>query len=121
MRKRGFGRVVNIASINGQQGQLGQTNYTAAKAALIGFTKSLALESAAKGITVNAIAPGYIDTEMVRAVPPEVLEQVIAKIPVKRLGTPQDIARMAVFSWQPMMPGLSPAQLLRSMGASILA
>jgi acetoacetyl-CoA reductase len=97
MRKRGFGRVINIASINGQQGQIGQTNYAAAKAGLIGFTKSLALESAAKGITVNAIAPGYIDTEMVRAVPPEVLEQVIARIPVKRLGTPEDIARMAVF------------------------
>jgi len=97
MRKRGFGRIINIASINGQQGQIGQTNYAAAKAGLIGFTKSLALESAARGITVNAIAPGYIDTEMVQAVTPEMLEQIVAKIPVKRLGTPGDIARLAVF------------------------
>ncbi len=97
MRKRGFGRIINITSINGQQGQMGQTNYTAAKAGLIGFTKALALESAARGITVNAIAPGYIDTEMARAVAPEILEQIIAKIPVKRLGTPADVARIVVF------------------------
>jgi acetoacetyl-CoA reductase len=83
MRERGFGRIINISSINGQAGQVGQTNYSAAKAAIIGFTKALALEAAAKGITVNAVAPGYIDTEMVRAMPPEVLEKIIAKIPRK--------------------------------------
>jgi acetoacetyl-CoA reductase len=97
MRERGFGRIVNISSINGQQGQIGQTNYTATKAALIGFTKSLALESASKGVTVNAIAPGYIDTDMVRAVPPEVLDKIVAKIPVKRLGKSEDIARAVLF------------------------
>ena len=97
MRKRSFGRIINIASINGQQGQVGQTNYAAAKAGLIGFTKSLALESATRGITVNAIAPGYIDTEMVRAVSPDVLEKVVARIPVKRLGTPTEVAHMVVF------------------------
>lgn len=97
MRDRGFGRIISISSINGQTGQLGQTNYSAAKAAVIGFTKALALESASKGITVNAIAPGYIDTEMVRAVAPDVLEKIIAKIPVKHLGTGDDVARMALF------------------------
>ena len=97
MRERGFGRIINISSINGQTGQVGQTNYSAAKAAIIGFTKALALESASKGITVNAIAPGYIDTDMVRAVPPEVLDKIVAKIPVKRLGRPEDIARMVLF------------------------
>ena len=97
MRARKFGRIVNISSINGQAGQVGQTNYAAAKAAMIGFTKSLALESASKNITVNAIAPGYIDTEMVRAVSPEVLEKIIAKIPVQHLGTPEDIARTVMF------------------------
>ena len=97
MRERNFGRIVNISSINGQQGQVGQTNYTAAKAALIGFTKSLALESASKGTTVNVVAPGYIDTDMVRAVPPEVLDKIIAKIPVKRLGKVEDSARQVVF------------------------
>ena len=97
MRERGFGRIISISSINGQAGQVGQTNYSAAKAAIIGFTKALAQESASKGITVNAIAPGYVDTEMVRAVPPEVLEKIIAKIPVKRLGTPEDIARAVIF------------------------
>jgi acetoacetyl-CoA reductase len=97
MRERGFGRIISISSINGQTGQAGQTNYSAAKAAIIGFTKALALESAAKGVTVNAIAPGYVDTDMVRAVPPEVLEKIIAKIPVKRLGKPEDIARMVLF------------------------
>lgn len=97
MRERNFGRIINISSINGQQGQIGQTNYAATKAALIGFTKSLALESAAKGITVNVIAPGYIDTDMVRAVAPDVLSKIIAKIPVKRLGTPEDVARKVLF------------------------
>ncbi|MDD5585444.1 MAG: acetoacetyl-CoA reductase [Alphaproteobacteria bacterium] len=97
MRERGFGRIVNISSINGQSGQMGQTNYAATKAGIIGFTKSLALEVASKGITVNAIAPGYIDTEMVRAVSPEVLEKIVAKIPVKRLGHAEEIARMVVF------------------------
>jgi acetoacetyl-CoA reductase len=97
MRDRSFGRIINISSINGQAGQMGQTNYSAAKAALIGFTKALALESASRGITVNAIAPGYIDTEMVRAVPPDVLDKIITRIPVKRLGKPEDIARMVLF------------------------
>jgi acetoacetyl-CoA reductase len=97
MRSKGFGRVINISSINGQAGQLGQTNYSAAKAGVIGFTKALAQESAIKGITVNCIAPGYIDTDMVRSVPQNVLDAIIAKIPVKRLGTAQDIARGVVF------------------------
>jgi acetoacetyl-CoA reductase len=97
MRERGHGRIITISSINGQAGQIGQTNYSAAKAALIGFTKALALESAPKGITVNAIAPGYIDTDMVRAVPPEVLEKIIAKIPTRRLGHPEEVAAMVTF------------------------
>ncbi|GBD41704.1 Acetoacetyl-CoA reductase [bacterium HR39] len=98
MRERGFGRIINISSINGQKGQIGQTNYSAAKAGVLGFTKALALENAKKGITVNAIAPGYIDTEMVRAVPQDVLEKVILpQIPVGRLGTPEEIARCVVF------------------------
>jgi acetoacetyl-CoA reductase len=97
MRERGFGRIINVGSINGQQGQIGQTNYTATKAALIGFTKSLALESAVKGITVNAVAPGYIDTDMVRAVPPEILDKIVGKIPVKRLGKAEEIARTILF------------------------
>jgi len=97
MRAKGFGRIINISSINGQAGQLGQTNYSAAKAGVIGFTKALAQESAIKGITVNAIAPGYVDTEMVRAVPQNVLDAIVAKIPVKRLGSVQDIARSVIF------------------------
>lgn len=97
MRERGFGRIINISSINGQAGQLGQTNYSAAKAGVIGFTKALAQESAVKGITVNAIAPGYIDTDMVRSVPQNVLDAIIAKIPVKRLGKPEEIARSVLF------------------------
>lgn len=97
MRDRKFGRIVNIGSINGQAGQYGQVNYAAAKSGIHGFTKALAQESAAKGITVNAIAPGYVDTEMVRAVPDEVLEKIIAKIPVGRLGSPKDIARTVLF------------------------
>lgn len=97
MRERGFGRIVNVGSVNGQAGQYGQVNYAAAKSGIHGFTKALALEGAAKGITVNAIAPGYIDTDMVRAVPEEVLKKIIATIPVGRLGTPDDIARSVLF------------------------
>ena len=98
MRDRSFGRVINISSINGQKGQMGQVNYSAAKAGDIGFTKALAQEGAAKGITVNAICPGYIGTEMVRAVPEKVLnERIIPQIPVGRLGEPEEIARCVVF------------------------
>lgn len=97
MRERGFGRIVNISSINGQKGQLGQTNYAAAKAGILGFTKALALESASKGITVNAVAPGYIETDMVAAVPTEALAKIVAQIPVGRLGRAEDIARAVQF------------------------
>jgi acetoacetyl-CoA reductase len=97
MRARGFGRIVNIGSINGQAGQYGQVNYAAAKSGIHGFTKALAQEGAARGITVNAVAPGYVDTDMVRAVPPEVLAKIVAKIPVRRLGKPEDIARAVLF------------------------
>ena len=97
MRERGFGRIVNIGSVNGQAGQYGQVNYAAAKSGIHGFTKALALEGAAKGITVNAIAPGYVDTDMVRAVPEKVLEKIIATIPVGRLGYASDIARAVQF------------------------
>lgn len=97
MRVRGFGRIVNIGSINGQAGQYGQVNYAAAKSGIHGFTKALAQEGAAKGITVNAVAPGYVDTDMVRAVPANVLEKIIARIPVGRLGKPEDIARAVLF------------------------
>ena len=97
MRERGFGRIVNIGSINGQAGQYGQVNYAATKSGIHGFTKALAQEGAAKNITVNAIAPGYVDTDMVRAVPPDVLEKIIAGIPVGRLGKADDIARGVIF------------------------
>jgi acetoacetyl-CoA reductase len=97
MRERRFGRIVNIGSVNGQAGQYGQVNYAAAKSGIHGFTKALALEGAGRGITVNAIAPGYVDTEMVRAVPQPVLEKIIATIPVGRLGKPEDIARSVLF------------------------
>jgi acetoacetyl-CoA reductase len=93
MRDREFGRIVNIGSINGQAGQYGQVNYAAAKSGIHGFTKALAKEGAAKGITVNAIAPGYVETEMVRAVPEDVLVKIIKTIPVGRLGKVEDIAR----------------------------
>lgn len=97
MRERGFGRIVNIGSINGQAGQYGQVNYAAAKSGIHGFTKALAQEGASKGITVNAIAPGYVDTDMVRSVPEPVLQKIIAGIPVGRLGTAEDIARGVLF------------------------
>ncbi len=97
MRERGFGRVINITSINGQKGQVGQVNYSAAKAGMIGFTKALAQESASKGVTVNAIAPGYIDTDMVAAVPEDVLKKIIATIPVGRLGKAEEIAHAVSF------------------------
>ncbi|MBS1270824.1 MAG: Acetoacetyl-CoA reductase [Gammaproteobacteria bacterium] len=97
MRETGFGRIVNIGSINGQAGQYGQVNYAAAKSGIHGFTKALGQEGAAKGITVNAIAPGYIATDMVRAVPEKVLEKIVARIPVGRLGEASEIARGVVF------------------------
>ncbi len=98
MRERGFGRIVNISSINGQKGQRGQTNYSAAKSGDIGFTKSLALENANKGITVNAICPGYIATDMVKAVSQEIMEKaILPQIPIGRLGEPEEIARCVVF------------------------
>ncbi len=97
MRERGFGRVINISSINGQKGQFTQANYSAAKAGIIGFTKALAIEGAKKGITSNAIAPGYIDTEMLQAVKPEILQSIIDDIPVGRLGKPEEIADLAAF------------------------
>lgn len=97
MRERSFGRVVNISSINGQKGQMGQANYSAAKAGDIGFTRALAQEGAFKGITVNAICPGYIGTDMVMAVPEKVRDAIVAQIPVGRLGTPEEIARCVTF------------------------
>jgi acetoacetyl-CoA reductase len=98
MRERKFGRVVNISSINGQKGQAGQANYSAAKAGELGFTKALAQEGARAGITVNAICPGYINTEMVQAVPKDVLEKnILPQIPIGRLGEPEEIARCVVF------------------------
>jgi acetoacetyl-CoA reductase len=97
MRERGWGRIVNIGSINGQAGQYGQVNYAAAKSGIHGFTKALAQEGAKFGVTVNAIAPGYIDTDMVAAVPAPVLEKIVAKIPVGRLGMAEEIARGVAF------------------------
>jgi len=97
MRSRKWGRIVNIGSINGQAGQYGQVNYAAAKSGIHGFTKALAQEGARAGVTVNAIAPGYIDTDMVAAVPPEVLEKIVARIPVGRLGQASEIARGVAF------------------------
>ena len=97
MRERGFGRIVNISSINGQKGQFGQTNYSAAKAGMLGFTKALALESAAKGITVNAICPGYIATDMTASMKQDVLESIIRQIPVARMGTPREVADIVAF------------------------
>lgn len=98
MRERGFGRIINISSINGQKGQFGQVNYSAAKAGLIGFTKSVALETASKGITCNAIAPGYIATDMVKAVPEDILNsKILPLIPTGRLGEPEEIGRCVAF------------------------
>ncbi|MEE8202594.1 MAG: acetoacetyl-CoA reductase [Alphaproteobacteria bacterium] len=97
MRAAGFGRIVNIASINGQKGQFGQVNYSAAKAGMLGFTKALAIENATKGVTINAVAPGYINTEMVAAVPEPVMEKIVAQIPVGRIGEADEIARAVVF------------------------
>ncbi len=97
MLDRGWGRVINISSVNGQRGQFGQTNYSTAKAGIHGFTMALAQEVASKGVTVNTVSPGYIGTEMVRAVKPEVLEKIVATIPVGRLGTPEEIA--SVVAW----------------------
>lgn len=97
MRERGYGRIVNISSINGQKGQAGQVNYSSAKAGVIGFTKALAQEGASKGITVNCIAPGYIATEMVTAIAPEVLQKIVAQIPSGRLGEAEEIGRVVVF------------------------
>jgi acetoacetyl-CoA reductase len=97
MRERRFGRIVNIGSINGQAGQYGQVNYAAAKSGIHGFTKALAQEGAGRGVTVNAIAPGYIDTDMVRAVPQNVLDKIVARIPVGRLGDASEIARGVLF------------------------
>jgi acetoacetyl-CoA reductase len=97
MRARGFGRIINISSINGQKGQMGQTNYSAAKAGVIGFTKALAQENAFKGITVNCICPGYIDTDMVAAVPEDVLKGIIKTIPVGRLGKAEEIAALCAY------------------------
>lgn len=98
MRGKGFGRIINISSINGQKGQFGQSNYSAAKAGLIGFTKAVALETASKGITCNAVSPGYIGTEMVMTVPEDVLkEKILPLIPVGRLGEPEEIGRCVAF------------------------
>lgn len=97
MREKNFGRIINMSSINALVGQIGQTNYSAAKAGILGFTKSLAREVAAKGITVNAIAPGYIETDMVTAIKPEIRQSIVAEIPVKRFGTVKEIARAILF------------------------
>lgn len=101
MRLRGFGRIINISSINGQKGQFGQTNYSAAKAGIIGFTKALAQESASKGITVNSIAPGYVSTDMVEKMPETILSQITQQIPIGRLGTPSEVARAVTFLASP--------------------
>jgi len=97
MLERSWGRIIQISSVNGEKGQAGQTNYSAAKAGMHGFTMALAQELAGKGITVNTVSPGYIGTEMVRAIKPEILEKIVAQIPVKRLGTPEEVA--SIVAW----------------------
>ncbi len=97
MRERHFGRIISLSSINGMAGQFGQTNYAAAKAGIIGFTKALALEGASRNVTANVIAPGYTDTDMVAAVPPDILKQIVASVPIGRLCKPEEIARAVVF------------------------
>jgi acetoacetyl-CoA reductase len=97
MIERNWGRIISISSVNGQKGQFGQTNYSTAKAGIHGFTMALALEVANKGVTVNTVSPGYIATDMVKAIKPEVLEKIVATIPVKRLGTPEEVAAMVAF------------------------
>jgi acetoacetyl-CoA reductase len=97
MLDRGWGRIVNISSVNGQKGQFGQTNYSTAKAGIHGFTMALAQEVATKGVTVNTVSPGYIGTEMVRSIRPDVLEKIVGTIPVKRLGEPEEIA--SIVAW----------------------
>lgn len=97
MRENGFGRIINISSINAQAGQIGQVNYAAAKAGILGFTKALAREGAAKGVTVNSVAPGYIKTDMTAHVPTDVMSAIVTQIPVRRLGKPEEIARTVVF------------------------
>lgn len=97
MRDRGFGRIINISSINAQMGQMGQTNYCASKAGMLGFTKALARESASKGITVNAVAPGYSHTDMIEHVPENIMQKIVAQIPVGRIGEPDEIARCVLF------------------------
>jgi acetoacetyl-CoA reductase len=119
MRERGYGRIINISSINGQKGQIGQVNYSAAKAGVIGFTKALAQEGAAKGITVNCIAPGYIATEMVAAMAPEALAKVKAGIPCGRLGESEEIARAVVFLVED--PGFINGSTLTINGAQYIA
>lgn len=101
MREQNYGRIINISSINAQDGRIGVTNYSAAKAGMLGFTRALAKESASKGITVNAIAPGYIETHLLANVPKEVIESIINEIPVKRLGTPEEVARVVSFLASP--------------------
>ena len=119
MRDRGFGRIINISSINGQKGQIGQVNYCSAKAGVIGFTKALAQEGAAKGITVNCIAPGYIATEMVAAMAPDALAKVKAGIPCGRLGESEEIARAVVFLVED--PGFINGSTLTINGAQYIA
>ncbi len=97
MLEKGFGRIINISSVNGQKGQFGQTNYSTAKAGIHGFTMALAQEVASKGVTVNTVSPGYIGTDMVRAIRPDVLEKIVNTIPVKRLGTPEEIGSMVAW------------------------